>query len=120
MPKTLLHLLGVSTFLLAFSSSSSAQSIIGFPVLEQTGSTTFDLSFRTDSAAIITVHVAQDSLFSNAFIFLGRSTGADNQVKISMTRLRENSEYRYRIFLGQVLTPHQGTFSTATESKNQP
>jgi hypothetical protein len=120
MPKTSWYILGVSTFLLAFSSLSSAQSIVGFPLLEQTDSATFDLSFKTDSAAVVTVHVAQDSLFSNAFIFLGRSTGKDNQVKISMTRLLENSDYRYRIFLGQVLTPHHGTFSTTIEPKNQP
>ena len=107
----------VGLFCFGVLNSSNAQSILGFPSLSQVDSTTFELTFKTDSAAIISVHAAQDSTFRSAFIFLGRTIGKKNEAQIKMDRLRNNTDYQYRIFLGTKMSQLGGTFTTGNPSK---
>jgi len=93
---------------------------VGIPQLTQVDSTEFNLVFRTDSLAVITVHVAEDSTYQNAFIFLGRTTGTENDASIKMEGLKNNRKYLYRIFIGQKLTLFSGAFSTGIKSESSP
>ena len=97
------------------SSNISAQSILGFPSLSQLDSTTYQLTFSTVSAAIISVHAAEDTTYRSAFIFLGRTVGDSNLATIKLDRLRNNASYYYRIFIGTQLSLFSGTFNTGTE-----
>jgi hypothetical protein len=104
--------------LLGLGLLANAQSMVGLPSLNQLDSTVFELRFNTDSAAIITVHVAQDTTYRNAFIFLGRTLGSNNQAVIKMEGLRPSSDYMYRILLGTELSLVGGTFTTGSSTKN--
>ena len=102
---------------LATAHTGMAQSIMGLPDLTQVDSTTFELTLKTDSAAVISVHVSQDSTYRNAFIFLGRTVGEENKGLIRLERLSNNTHYQYRIFLGTEMTSIGGTFTTGATSK---
>lgn len=104
-------------FLLAIGFGANAQSLVGLPTLSQLEPTVFELRLIADSAAIVTVHVAQDTTYRNAFIFLGRTVGPNNQATIRMDGLRPNTDLIYRIFLGTELSSVGGTFTTGSESK---
>ncbi|MGB0368453.1 MAG: hypothetical protein ACPGD8_03545 [Flavobacteriales bacterium] len=114
MLKTTVSVLG---FVLFFACNGIGQNVVGFPELNQIDSITFELSFKTDTAAIVTVHVAQDSLYRNAFIFLGRTVGSENYAAIELNRLVNNTEYFYRLYLGTELSSVSGKFSTGNLPK---
>lgn len=103
--------------LLCLSIQGQAQSIVGLPKLEQKDSTTFELELKTDSAAVITVHASQDTAYSSAFIFLGRTVGEDNHAIIEMEGLRDTTNYFYRVFVGQELSVVDGVFRTGLVKK---
>ncbi len=100
-----------------FGKLSFGQQIDGLPQLQQIDSTAFNLTFNTDTAAIITVHVAEDTTYSSAFIFLGRTVGDMNEARIQMDGLRNNANYHYRVFLGTTLSSVSGTFETGSSIK---
>lgn len=93
-------------------SNCSAQSVVGIPKITQSDSTTFELTFNTDSAAIVTVHASVDTTYRNAFIYFGRSVGEENNVSIKMDGLRNNTQYIYRILIGTEHTPFSGSITT--------
>ncbi len=95
----------------------TAQSIQGIPSLSQKDSTTFELTFNTDSSAVITVHAAIDSTYRSAFVFLGRTVGDDNKASITLAGLANNTDYIYRIFIGTELSLVSGSFTTGNSSK---
>lgn len=96
--------------------SASSQTIIDTPLLTQTDSTTFNLVFHTDSAAVVTVHAAQDSTYRSAFIFFGRTIGDENLADIKLSGLRNSVAYLYRVFLGTELE-FSGSFYTGKPVK---
>lgn len=105
---------GLIVLLLCLGIWAKAQSMVGLPTLSQLDSVVFELRFNTDSAAIVTVHVAQDSTYRSAFIFLGRTVGQNNQAIIKLDGLRPETDYMYRILLGTTLSSVGGTFTTGS------
>jgi len=99
------------------SSSVSSQTIVGFPSLSQLDSATYQITFNTDSACVISVHAAEDTTYRSAFIFFGKTVGKSNLASIKLDRLRNNASYYYRIFIGTELSPFSGTFHTGSRSK---
>ena len=107
----------LATFVLVGCTFGFSQNIVGLPQLSQIDSTKFELVFKTDSTAIVTVHVAQDSTYQSAFIFLGRTIGEENEATIEFNRLRNYTSYLYRVYLGTSLSSVSVSFSTGSESK---
>ena len=106
-----------AVFITLCSLTATAQSVVGLHSLSQLDSTTFELAFRTDTAAIVTVHASEDSTYRSAFINTGRTIGETNEATIKMDRLRNNVDYVYRIFLGMEPTPLGGSFRTGPLKK---
>jgi|TARA_B110000914_G_C15244584_1_gene345716 phosphodiesterase/alkaline phosphatase D-like protein len=104
-------------FILVGIASGCGQNIVSLPQLSQKDSTIFELEFNTDSAAVVTVHVGQDSTYRSAFVFLGRSVGESNKTTIEMAGLQNNTGYFYRLYLGTSLSNISGSFSTGTMFK---
>ena len=103
--------------LVFLSSTCLGQDIADIPNLNQLDSTSFELTFTADSAAIVTVHAAEDTTYRSAFIFLGRTVGEDNRARIKLEGLRNNANYVYRIFLGTELNQMGGSFKTGFISR---
>lgn len=98
--------------LLSSASVGKAQSIVGLHKLSQVDSTTFALTLKTDTVTMVTVHAAEDSTYRNTFIYLGKTVAPNNEVTITMDKLRNNTSYIYRIILGYELSSQGGTFQT--------
>lgn len=96
---------------------TKCQSIVGLPNLSRVDSTSFELYLKTDSAAVVTVHVSEDTTYAHAFIFLGRTEGIENEVSIKMDGLRNWANYFYRVFIGTELSPIGGAFTTGDPPK---
>lgn len=61
----------------------------------------------------ITLHVAADTLYNSVQIFLGRPVvQKDSSIIIDIDRLRPNTKYYYRLFVGQQLDTINGWFKT--------
>lgn len=61
----------------------------------------------------ITLHVAADTLYNSVQIFLGRPiVQKDSSIIIDIDRLRPNTKYYYRLFVGQQLDTVNGWFRT--------
>ena len=109
---------GLLVVLIALCSvTAKAQSVVGLHSLSQLDSTTFELTLKTDSAAIVTVHASEDSTYRSAFIYAGRTIGETNEATIKMDRLRNNVDYIYCIYLGTELTSLGGSFRTGPLKK---
>lgn len=61
----------------------------------------------------ITLHVAADTLYNSVQIFLGRPmVQKDSSIILDIDRLRPNTKYYYRLFVGQQLDTINGWFKT--------
>lgn len=98
------------------ASSAQAQNIVGLHQLSQVDSTTFELTLKTDSVTMVTIHAAEDSTYRNAFIYLGKTVPPENEVTITLDRLRNNTTYLYRIILGYEIAPQGGAFTTGAKN----
>ena len=98
--------------LLCSSGTTICQTIVGFPALSRLDTTSYSLKLNTDSAAVITVHVSEDTTYAHSLIFLGRTVGETNAASIKMEGLRKNADYFYRVFIGTKLSSIGGSFST--------
>lgn len=107
-------------FILLFASNCWGQQITDVPNLNQLDSTTFELTFTTDSAAIVSVHAAEDTTYRSAFIFLGRTVGEANRANIKLEGLRNDANYVYRVFLGTTQSPVSGRFTTGIRLEGRP
>lgn len=91
-----------------------AQYITHGPVIGAVTDSSAKMFLRTTvSNSFITLHVAADTTFRASNIVLGRPVpNNDSSVVMQIDRLRPNTEYFYRIFVGQEMDTVNGSFRT--------
>lgn len=92
----------------------TAQNLSHGPVIGSVTDTAARMFLRTALPnAHIALHVAADTSFRSVQIFLGRPIAhKDSSIIIDIDRLRPNTKYYYRVFVGQQLDTINGWFRT--------
>ncbi len=92
----------------------SGQNISHGPVIGAVTDTSARMFLRSPVPnAFLTLHVSADTTYNSVQIFLARPiTQNDSSIVIDMDRLRPNTKYFYRVFVGQQLDTVRGSFRT--------
>lgn len=109
----LLYIFPFSLFLFSFSPARS-QHVTHGPVVGAVTDSSARMYLRTTAPdQVITLHLSSDPLYRSTQIYLGKTVAEkDNSVMLELDRLRPDTRYHYRVFVGAEQDTVDGQFRT--------